>query len=1014
DNGDSGNKFRCIFCGPTCRQVQTPGTYTNNQWHHFAATFDDSGNATLYIDGQYVNHSVVSDLGSMSNSNPIIIGDYSSGGFDWIGDIDEVKIFNRSLSAEQVRAFYQNRTDTIVSQETERAENWQACVTPNDGYCDGVEVCSTNLTVFTACQVITSPGTYTMTENAIGAQNILSDVADITKACIVIDSDNVDLRCAGYNVTNDGEQDAAGIVITGTASEPRVNVRIRDCRHVTGYEKGVYAHIAQNSRINNVTAYDNTEGFLVYSTINSNVTSCTAFNNTQAGFHINKDSGGVKLINSTVFHNKYDMLANNTDGEAPYQFDAEHLTVRTPQGHPTQNYTTLSVSDSVDQFRAIFVNWTTNTTPLPTEVESLEWKFVEIAGVGMGSTIDSIVFEWDETESQTKDESEFILIRHTVEWQTLNNTPDTTNNRISLTAEYPQSKYGIGVNTSNSPPVVGNVVLNTTNTTLNRTLQNLTAWPFSVTDPEDQAVQLAYNWYRNGTSRTLLNLPMNQDVRYSLDEETLYDISGHGQNARAGAPGAGDGQEPLYKKQRSNVGFGVYDYNPAQNDYIYTDPDWSGATEATIEMWVKPDNNNIAVNQWISSYYVDANNRMGLFVSSADDDYHFYMDHDGLGGAVDTDSNINIAVDSWVHLLVTCNSTDSLKFYINGSYVGGAATAGCFDDIGNGYVVIGGYTTASTYTFDGEIAGIKVHNFAMTPEQANQSFNSGVGWHNITAYTETKKHEWWNVSVTPFDEKGRMGNTIFSENVTILNTPPTSVSLLVPTHNNQTIMTRYPAFIWTAAADDDGDVLTYVRNITGGCAAEIVESGISSTTDVVNTELKTTDQCSEPYNWTVYAYDGEDYGTVSDTFNFSVMPVIFLGLEQIGGTNVIDFGQMVIGQEDDTTDEDPNPFILNNTGTVVASIVNITADSSLFLRASLPSDNFQVKVADTREPGSINQSGSAMDWTNISAVNRTIIDSLNYSSDHNEVRIDLRIKVPLDEPPGSKSSTLNFYAQQAG
>ena len=40
----------------------------------------------------------------------------------WIGKIDEVMIFNYAISAEQVKALHENRTDMIVSQETAKGD----------------------------------------------------------------------------------------------------------------------------------------------------------------------------------------------------------------------------------------------------------------------------------------------------------------------------------------------------------------------------------------------------------------------------------------------------------------------------------------------------------------------------------------------------------------------------------------------------------------------------------------------------------------------------------------------------------------------------------------------------------------------------------------------------------------------------------------------------------------------------------------------------------------------------
>src|SRR3989344_2603412 len=72
--------------------------------------------------------------------------------FNFNGRMDELMIFNRSLSAEQIASIYQdglaNHSVTkIVSNETKVGENWSVMVTPNDLYLDGTPKLSHNLTI---------------------------------------------------------------------------------------------------------------------------------------------------------------------------------------------------------------------------------------------------------------------------------------------------------------------------------------------------------------------------------------------------------------------------------------------------------------------------------------------------------------------------------------------------------------------------------------------------------------------------------------------------------------------------------------------------------------------------------------------------------------------------------------------------------------------------------------------------------------------------------------------------
>ena len=68
------------------------------------------------------------------------------------GTIDEVSIYNRSLSPEQINENYlannnNQNSRTILSNETDVGETWQACVTPTDLEDEGTTVCSNELTI---------------------------------------------------------------------------------------------------------------------------------------------------------------------------------------------------------------------------------------------------------------------------------------------------------------------------------------------------------------------------------------------------------------------------------------------------------------------------------------------------------------------------------------------------------------------------------------------------------------------------------------------------------------------------------------------------------------------------------------------------------------------------------------------------------------------------------------------------------------------------------------------------
>ena len=129
-------------------------TLNTGQWYHVALT-RNSGEVKIYVGG------VVDDTGTQSStlnfgSCSLYFGvDIDSGCTGsktnyFKGHIDEVLVFDRALSAEQISALYNNRTDLIVSQETFTGEVWEACVTPNNNIRDGTEICSNNISVMGA------------------------------------------------------------------------------------------------------------------------------------------------------------------------------------------------------------------------------------------------------------------------------------------------------------------------------------------------------------------------------------------------------------------------------------------------------------------------------------------------------------------------------------------------------------------------------------------------------------------------------------------------------------------------------------------------------------------------------------------------------------------------------------------------------------------------------------------------------------------------------------------------
>ncbi|MEM4325638.1 MAG: phospholipase D-like domain-containing protein [Candidatus Nitrosocaldaceae archaeon] len=92
--------------------VTSPNTYNDGQWHYAVVTYDGS-TLNLYVDGSLVaTRTNITAIPHTSNT-PLVIGkDSNDSKRYFIGDIDEVRIYNRALTAQEVNDAYSNRRFT--------------------------------------------------------------------------------------------------------------------------------------------------------------------------------------------------------------------------------------------------------------------------------------------------------------------------------------------------------------------------------------------------------------------------------------------------------------------------------------------------------------------------------------------------------------------------------------------------------------------------------------------------------------------------------------------------------------------------------------------------------------------------------------------------------------------------------------------------------------------------------------------------------------------------------------
>ncbi|MBR9682450.1 MAG: DUF2341 domain-containing protein, partial [Candidatus Aenigmarchaeota archaeon] len=117
---------------------------SDNDWHH-VVFLGNSTDTSAYLDGTLGE--VVNESLNLPNRELLWIGGQAGTSRYWNGTIDDVRVYNYSLSAEQILELYNNKTNLIVSNETTFGDNWTCEVTPNDGYEDGTTLESNSLLI---------------------------------------------------------------------------------------------------------------------------------------------------------------------------------------------------------------------------------------------------------------------------------------------------------------------------------------------------------------------------------------------------------------------------------------------------------------------------------------------------------------------------------------------------------------------------------------------------------------------------------------------------------------------------------------------------------------------------------------------------------------------------------------------------------------------------------------------------------------------------------------------------
>lgn len=90
---------------------------TDGKWHHIAVSFDRDGLMRLYQDGIQVSTGNLStaSIGDIFSDNTIKFGQDGTGnyGIDWVGEMDDVRIWNRVLTADEINNWQYKKVTNV-------------------------------------------------------------------------------------------------------------------------------------------------------------------------------------------------------------------------------------------------------------------------------------------------------------------------------------------------------------------------------------------------------------------------------------------------------------------------------------------------------------------------------------------------------------------------------------------------------------------------------------------------------------------------------------------------------------------------------------------------------------------------------------------------------------------------------------------------------------------------------------------------------------------------------------
>ena len=106
-NGGITNSWQFMAGSSASCNIEVPNSATAGGWHMITATFTGGAECRLYLDGNQIGFDITGVSATIPDSSfPVLIGAYSVNAGFTDGTVDDVRIYNRALSATEIASLY--------------------------------------------------------------------------------------------------------------------------------------------------------------------------------------------------------------------------------------------------------------------------------------------------------------------------------------------------------------------------------------------------------------------------------------------------------------------------------------------------------------------------------------------------------------------------------------------------------------------------------------------------------------------------------------------------------------------------------------------------------------------------------------------------------------------------------------------------------------------------------------------------------------------------------------------